>query len=115
MLRKFSLPFLLLYIGGLLFKDVRRLLIGLLIPLFGFATAFILISNEMNIAGRYQYPALPLILMGVYPAACVLWRQLQPERTRSRFAFAHLYVLFATLYLLRVYCGQALSNQWCYF
>lgn len=109
MLRKFSLPFLLLYIGGLLFKDVRRLLIGLLIPPFGFATAFILISNEMNIAGRYQYPALPLILMGVYPAACVLWRQLQPERTRSRFAFAHLYVLFATLYLLRVYCGQALS------
>ncbi len=107
MLRAFSLPFLLLYLGGLLFRETRRLLIGLLIPPVGFATAFILISSEMNLAGRFQYPALPLILMGVYPAAQVLWRQLQPEPRREPLRPAHLYMLFAVLLLLLTYCRQA--------
>ncbi len=108
----FGLPFLVFYAGGLLFREVRRLLVGLLFPPFGFATAFILISNEMNVAGRYQYPALPLLLMGVAPAAWVLYRWLQPQPRRELFRSVQLYMLFASLLLLLVYSRTVLYRSW---
>jgi len=108
----FGMPFLLLYAGGLLFQEMRRFLVGLLIPPFGFATAFVLIANEMNIAGRYQYPALPLLLMGVAPAAWALYRWLQPQPRRELFRTVGIYVLFASLFLLLVYSRTVLYRSW---
>jgi arabinofuranosyltransferase len=107
-----GLPFWVLSVGGLLFREVRRLLIGILIPPIGFATAFILISNEMNIAGRYQYPALPLLLIGVYPAAWAFYRWLQPQPRREMFGSVGLYLLCAVLFLLLVYSRALLYRSW---
>jgi hypothetical protein len=39
------------------------------IPPSGFALAFVLISDEMNYAARFQYVVLPLVLMSLWPLA----------------------------------------------
>lgn len=63
----FCLPFVPAFIVGLCFKKTRRLTIGVLIPLIGFASAFILLSNEMNFGARFQYALLPMALMTWWP------------------------------------------------
>jgi len=62
-----SLPFLPAFISGLYFTKTIRLAIGFLLPVIGFSSAFILITNEMNFAARFQYALLPIILMSWWP------------------------------------------------
>ena len=57
---------------GFLHSEWRRVTFALFIPVFGFLTAFILISDEMNIYRRFQYPVLPILLMSIYPAYATL-------------------------------------------
>lgn len=64
---RLSLPFLPVFIIGFYSKKTLRLAISLLIPIIGFASAFILISNEMNFGLRFQYALLPIILMSWWP------------------------------------------------
>lgn len=59
----FNLPFVPLWLGAFLLGAQMRLLIGMMIPIIGFASLFILISDEMNIYGRFQYATLPLSVM----------------------------------------------------
>jgi len=40
-----------------------------LLPVFGFATAFILLSDETNFAARFQYAVFSIILISWYPLA----------------------------------------------
>ena len=47
-------------------KTVRQT-IAFLIPIIGFASAFILISNETNFGGRFQYALLPIVLLSWFP------------------------------------------------
>lgn len=60
---KFSLPFLPAFVYGALIPQTRKLTFSYLIPIFGFASAFILISPEMNFGGRFQYALLPIVLL----------------------------------------------------
>jgi arabinofuranosyltransferase len=74
-------PFLLAYPLGLLDAGFRRRLryvAGLLLPVVGFAAAFVLISKEMNFDGRFQYALLPVILLSWYPLAQGAWHWLSP-------------------------------------
>ncbi len=64
---KLCLPFLPAFILGLYSRKTLRLTIGFSIPIVGFASAFILISNTMNFAARFQYVLLPLVLMSWWP------------------------------------------------
>src|SRR5574341_1154447 len=66
-LLRFGGPFMLAFLLG--FRSVRttRLTIGFLIPLVLFASMFILISNETNFGGRFQYALLPLVLISWHP------------------------------------------------
>lgn len=64
---RLSLPFLPAFIVGFYSKKTLRLTMSLLIPIIGFASAYILVSDEMNFGARFQYPLLPLIIMSWWP------------------------------------------------
>ena len=62
-----TLPFLATFFSGVRSRQTLRLLLCFSIPLGGFVAAFVLLSNEMNIAGRFQYAILPMMLICWYP------------------------------------------------
>jgi arabinofuranosyltransferase len=61
---RFSLPFA---IAALLGFRSRDMTLAYLIPILGFASAFVLISDEMNFGARFQYALLPIVLMSWIP------------------------------------------------
>jgi hypothetical protein len=82
------LPFLPAFLIGLYSATTRRLAIGFLVPIVGFASAFVLISNEMNYGARLQYALLPVTLMSWWPLVGTLkddlrfpqWSQLSLQK-----------------------------------
>ncbi len=66
-LLRFGGPFLLAFLLGLRSAKTARLSLAFLVPLLGFAASFILVSNETNFGGRFQYALLPLVLLSFYP------------------------------------------------
>ena len=64
---RFGGPFLLAFVLGWRSRSTRRLTAALLIPLVPFAAAFLLVSNETNFGGRFQYALWPLVLISWYP------------------------------------------------
>jgi len=74
---KFSCPFLLAFIASLYSVKSARWAIGISIPIAGFASAFVLISDEMNFGSRFQYVLLPLVLMCWWPLTEPLKRDLR--------------------------------------
>ena len=60
---KLCLPFLWLFILGFRSPRTLRLTVALLIPIVGFAAAFVLLSDEMNFGARFQYALLPMVLI----------------------------------------------------
>ncbi len=59
--------FLLAYLIGFRSSKIARQTIAFLIPVVGFACAFILVSNETNFGGRFQYALLPIVLLSWFP------------------------------------------------
>lgn len=59
--------FLLAYLFGFRSAKTARQTIAFLIPIVGFASAFILISDEMNFGARFQYALLPIVLLSWFP------------------------------------------------
>ena len=66
-LLRFGGPFMLAFLLGFRSREKARRTVAYLIPLILFASAFILISNETNFGGRFQYALWPLILLSWYP------------------------------------------------
>jgi hypothetical protein len=66
-LLRFAGPFCLAFILGLRSRHTMLRAIAFSLPLVLFAASFILISNETNFGGRFQYALWPLILMCFYP------------------------------------------------
>ncbi len=64
---RFGGPFLLAFVLAVRSRVTTRQMFAFLIPLIGFAVAFILISNETNFGGRFQYALWPIILLSWYP------------------------------------------------
>ncbi|MCC6796628.1 MAG: hypothetical protein IT366_16015 [Candidatus Hydrogenedentes bacterium] len=92
---KFTLPLLPLYAIGLAHRDTRRSTIAVAIPIIGFACSFVLISSEMNFAGRFQYAILPMALMA-WPVAMerMLARARQTITPRQRMLAVCTFVYF---------------------
>jgi arabinofuranosyltransferase len=65
------------FIAGISFGKTFRKTVGFLIPIVGFATCFILLSNDTNILSRFQYATLPV-------ASMVCWPLTQGIRERLR-------------------------------
>ncbi len=76
---RFGGPFMLAFLFGFRSRKKTRQAIAFLIPLILFAGAFILISNETNFGGRFQYALWPLVLLSWYPLV---------ENIESEFKFA---------------------------
>jgi hypothetical protein len=64
---RFGGPFLMAFLLGFRSAKTIRQTIAFLTPLLLFSAAFILISNETNYGGRFQYALWPLILLSFYP------------------------------------------------
>jgi len=59
----FTTPFWFVYIWGFIKRKLLFESIFSLIPIISFASIWILLSNEMNFMGRFQYPILPVMLI----------------------------------------------------
>ncbi len=54
-------------IVAMFFKSARRLAIAFSIPIVGSVVMWVLISNEMNFEGRFQYPIVAIAILSWYP------------------------------------------------
>jgi arabinofuranosyltransferase len=64
---RFGGPFLIAFVLGFRSTKTVRQTTAFLLPLVLFAAVFILVSNETNYGGRFQYALWPLILLSFYP------------------------------------------------
>lgn len=64
---RLCLPFAIIALLGFRSRESTKQLLSALIPILGFAAAFILISDEMNYGARFQYALLPIALMSWLP------------------------------------------------
>ena len=64
---RMCLPFVFVFILGFRSRETSTRTLAYLIPILGFASAFILISDEMNFGARFQYALVPLVLMAWTP------------------------------------------------
>jgi hypothetical protein len=62
-----GLPFLPAFLVGAHSPSTRRHALALSIPIAGFASSFVLLSNEMNFGRRFQYAVLPLMAISWWP------------------------------------------------
>jgi arabinofuranosyltransferase len=66
-LLRLCLPIAIVFILGFRSRETTRQAIAYLIPILGFAAAFVLISDEMNYGARFQYALVPIALMAWTP------------------------------------------------
>jgi arabinofuranosyltransferase len=64
---RLSFPVLFAFIYAFRSKETTKLAIVYLIPIIGFASAFGLVSDEMNFGARFQYATVPIALMSWIP------------------------------------------------
>ena len=64
---RLCLPLVIIFILGFRSRETGRQTIVYLILILGFASAFVLISDEMNYGARFQYALLPIALMSWIP------------------------------------------------
>lgn len=64
---RLCLPMVFAFILGFRSKETVKTTIAYLIPIFGFAVAFGMISDEMNYGARFQYAIVPIALMSWIP------------------------------------------------
>ncbi len=110
---RFAGPFTLAFVLGLRSRKTARLTAAMLLPLVGFAAAFMLISNETNFGGRFQYALWPLVLISWYPLVSDLpaewglaWR---PPAERAAVAATVAAVVLAGYGLIRYSVQQSCS------
>jgi hypothetical protein len=60
---RLCLPMVIAFILGFRSRETTKQTLAYLIPILGFASAFILISDEMNYGARFQYALVPIALM----------------------------------------------------
>jgi len=66
-LLRLCLPMAFAFILGFRSREMTKQTIAYLIPILGFAAAFVLISDEMNFGARFQYALVPIALMSWTP------------------------------------------------
>lgn len=62
-----NLPIAIIFILGFRSSATTRKTLAYLLPILGFASAFILVSDEMNYGARFQYALVPIALMSWTP------------------------------------------------
>jgi hypothetical protein len=64
---RLCLPFAIIALLGFRSRETTKQTLAYLIPILGFASAFVLISDEMNYGARFQYAIVPIALMSWTP------------------------------------------------
>jgi GNAT superfamily N-acetyltransferase len=64
---RLCLPISIIFILGFRSSALTKKAIAYLIPILGFASAFVMISDEMNYGARFQYALVPLALLSWTP------------------------------------------------
>jgi len=64
---RLCLPFAMIALLGFRSRKLTKQTIAYLIPILGFAAAFVLISDETNYGARFQYALVPIVLMSWAP------------------------------------------------
>lgn len=64
---RLCLPMVFAFIYGFRSNETTKRTVAYLIPIIGFATAFGMISDEMNYGARFQYAIVPIALMSWIP------------------------------------------------
>lgn len=77
---RFAGPFGLAFLLGLRRRGKRLETLAHALPLLAFAAVFILVSNETNFGGRFQYALWPMVLLSFFP----LVRDLRQEGWSGR-------------------------------
>ncbi len=101
---RLCLPFAIIALLGFRSRETTKQTLAYLLPILGFASAFILISDEMNYGARFQYAIVPIALMSWTPLVRglnFLWLNQLSARERS--------VYFIALIGL---CGSLVYYSW---
>jgi arabinofuranosyltransferase len=77
---KMLMPFVPVFLLGLIVPRTRRMSVFCLIPLAGFSVIWVLLTNENNLAMRFQYVILPMGLLSVAVITQGLLVQLRTDR-----------------------------------
>ncbi len=120
-LLRFAGPFTLAFVLGLRSRKTARLAAAMLIPLIGFAAAFVLISNETNFGGRFQYALWPMVLISWYPLVRELpaewgiaWGAPTERAARAALAAAVVLAVYGLLrYSVEQSCALTIAQQSC--
>lgn len=64
---RLSLPVVFAFLLGLRSKETTRKALIYVLPVIGFASAFALVSDEMNYGARFQYATMPIALLSWIP------------------------------------------------
>ena len=120
---RLAAPFWLAFVLSFRSSKTTKQALAFLIPIVGFACAFILISNEMNFGGRFQYALVPVILLSWYPLVDGLGREIgfswpHPAEVRARAAWiavavvaSFLLVYYSSFQRCYLMTGQRLCEQ----
>lgn len=117
----FGGPFLLAFLLGFRSRKTARLTLAFLAPIVFFTAAFILVSNQTNFGGRFQYALWPLILLSWYPLVDGLgaeigfsWPKQFNVRARSVWILAALALTYGLVrYSMAQNCSLTSAQQSC--
>ncbi len=114
---RLCLPMLFAFIYGFRSKETTKRTLAYLIPILGFATAFGMISDEMNYGARFQYAIVPIALMSWIPLAGeIKLEALNQLSVRQRTVYLVGIVSLAMLFVYHSWsqnCNLALYQQSC--
>jgi len=87
-LLRLCLPMAIAFILGFRSRETTKQTMAYLVPILGFACAFVLISDEMNYGARFQYALVPIALMSWTPLVRgISFSWLSQLSARERFVF----------------------------
>jgi hypothetical protein len=106
---RFGGPFMLAFLLGFRSREKTRQTIAFLFPLILFASSFILISNETNFGGRFQYALWPMLLLCWYPLVDDLIERIKlfiPWPAEVRTQFLLIITIAALIFILIEYSNS---------
>lgn len=118
---RFAGPFAFAFVLGFRSRKTVRMTIAFLLPLVLFAAAFLLVSNETNFGGRFQYALWPLVLISWYPLVSGLpeelglsWQWPKEAARQAAYVVAGLLAVFALVrYSAQQSCTLTIAQQAC--
>jgi len=98
---RLCLPFAIIALLGFRSRETTKQTLAYLIPILGFASAFVLISDEMNYGARFQYALVPIALMSWSPLVRgfnLSWPQQANRRERNVYSIVLIALCVSLLY-----------------